>query len=335
MDNPPPSSDPEKSSSAEEEATEQEAVERPEFKPTEKDELKQDRHMEADDQKKVGTLVAKGKLFGPLQADALALAALIKSYATTVYEVAKHGIRPGDQPALPGVSGFRLESAHVDFVVGANEALNMDEESQPAIKAARVVSDLMKARDDELIELAQEIGPDGAVAYRQLLKAIGDAEDAKVTWEAPGRPAVTVSSIEAAKAHRTLSREGERETDDFKALGRLSMADDFKNRFELRLFKDAPKPPQTARKQVIRGTFEDHVGELVKELGLWGKEVEAEIHLERERAETVATPREPKFVLISVKAATRSPASQKGGEPMPGSAALDEGIDVDVFGDSD
>ncbi|HEU4462606.1 MAG TPA: hypothetical protein VFR75_08435 [Solirubrobacterales bacterium] len=291
--------------------------------------------MEADDQKKVGTLVAKGKLFGPLQADALALAALIKSYANTVYEVAKHGMRPGDQPAHPGVSGLRLASACVDFVVGANEAINMDEDSQPAIRAARVVSDLMKARDDELIELAQEIGPEGAKAYRVLLKAIGDADDAKVTWEAPGRAPATVTSIEAQKAHRTLSREGDTETDEFTVLGHLSMADDHLNRFVLRLFEHGPRPPQVKNKQIIRGKFEDHVGDLVKQNGLWGEDVEAHIHLERERAETVATPREPKFTLLSAKATTRPPEPQKGGGPMPGSAPLDEGIDVDVFGDSE
>jgi hypothetical protein len=330
MDTPPPAVDPEESGS-EDGGTET----IPEFTETDASKLKTDVHMQADEQgPKVGTLVAKGKLFGSLQADALALAALIKSYAVTVYEVAKNQMRPGDQPAPPGVAAFRLASAHVDFVVGANEAINMDEESQPAVRAARVVADLMKARDDELLELAREIGPEGAKAYRTLLKAIGDADDAKVTWEAPGRPAVTVSSTEAAKAHRTLSQEGDTETDDFTVVGHLSMADDHLNRFVLRLFKDGPRPPQVRSKQLIRGKFEDHVGDRVKELGLWGADVEAQIHLERERAETVATPREPKFTLMSAKATTKPPAAQKGSAPMPGSAALDEGIDADVFGDS-
>lgn len=332
MDQPLPPPDPEEASGAEEEgATEGDGV--PDFQATDQSNLKQDVHMEASDQApKVGTLVAKGKLFGSLQADAFALAGLIKSYAATVYEVAKHQMRPGDQPAHPGVARLRLASAHIDFVVGVNEAIAMDEDSQPAIKAARVVSDLMLARDDELLELAREIGPDGAIAYRRLLKVIGDADDAKVTWEAPGRPAVTVSSVEAAKAHRTLSREGESESDDFTVIGRLSMADEHKNRFELRLFKGAPRPSQVKGKQVVRGTFDDHVGDLVKEKGLWGKDVEAEIHVEREKVETVATPREPKFVLRSVVAST---APRKGREPIPGSAPLDEGIDVDVFGDSE
>jgi hypothetical protein len=295
----------------------------------------QDVHMEAHDQGlKVGTLTAIGKLFGNLQADAFALGDLIKSYAATVFEVAKNEMRPGDQPALPGVSGLQIASAHIDFVVGVNEAIAMDEDSQPAIRAARVVTDLMKARDDELLEFAREIGEDGAKAYRKLLKVIGDADDAKVTWEAPGRPAVTVSSIEAAKAHRTLSREGEIETDDFTVIGHLSMADDHLNRFVLRLFSDGPKPPQVKSKQIVRGKFEDHVGNLVKEHGLWGADVEAGIHLEREKAETVATPREPKFILVSAKAITRPASAQKGSAPMPGSAALDEGTDLDVFGDS-
>jgi len=334
MDTPPSPPDPEEVNGAEEEAGAEGVI--PDFQATDQSGLKQDVHMEADDQgPKVGTVVAKGKLFGERQADAFALASLIRSYAATVYEVAKNQMRPGDQPALPGVSRLRLASAHIDFVVGVNEAITMDEDSQPAIKAARVVSDLMKARDDELLELAREIGEDGVKAYRKLLKAIGDADDATVTWEAPGRPAVSVSSIEAAKAHRTLGQEGEIETDDFIALGHLSMADDHLNRFVLRLFKDGPRSPQVKSKQIIRGRFEDEVGDLVKEQGLWGADVEAQIHLERERAETVATPREPKFTLMSAKATTKPQPSQKGGAPMPGSAALDEGIDVDVFGDSE
>lgn len=337
MDNPSPPSEPEQSSNPEEEVNEAaESVERPKFRPTDKSDLKGDRHMEANDQApKVGSLTAIGKLFGSLQADAFVLADLIKSYAVAVVEVAKNEMRPGDQPALPGVSRLGIESVHIDFVVGANEPITMEEDSQPAIRAARVVSDLMKARDDELLELAREIGEDGAKAYRKLLKVIGDADDAKVTWEAPGRAAISISSIEAAKAHRTMSREGESESDDFTVLGRLSMADEYKNRFELRLHKGAPRPSQVKGKRLIKGTFDHSLGEFVKEQNLWGKDVEAAIHVERERADTVATPRDPSFVLVSVQGSTAPPAPRNSREPMPGSAALDEGIDADVFGDSD
>jgi hypothetical protein len=330
MDTTPPAVDPEDPADG---GTGEEVI--PEYTETDQKDLQTDVHMEADGHgPKVGTLVARGKLFGPLQVDPIALAGLIKSYASTVYEVARHTMRPGDSPALPGVSGFRIASAYIDFVVGTNEAIAMEEDSQPAIKAARLVSDLMKARDDELVDLAREIGPEGAKAYRKLLKVIGDADDAKVTWTAPGRPAVSVSSIEAAKAHRTLSREGETETDDFVVVGHLSMADDRLNRFVLELFSDGPRPPQVRNKQIIRGKFEEHVGDLVKEHGLWGEDVEAQIHLERERAETVAAPREPVFTLMSAKATTRPAPPHKGRSPIPGSAPLDEGIDVDVFGDS-
>jgi hypothetical protein len=38
---------------------------------------------------------------------------------------------------------------------------------------------------------------------------------------------------------------------------------------------------------------------------------------------------------MSAKATTKPPPSQKGRAPMPGSTALDEGIDADVFGDSE
>ncbi len=331
MDNPPPSSDPEKSSDAEE--VEEGAVERPKFKPTEKDELKQDRHMEADDRhQEVGTLVAEGKEFRDGRANAIALAKLIKSYAATVYEIALNAARSGDWVAEPDIDRFAFESAHVRFIAGGDESMRMDDpESSPAIEAARKVTELMQAHDDELVELAREVGPKGAEAYRKLLKAVGDSEDAKVSWASPGRAPVVVTSIGAAKAFQTLAREGERLSEEITVVGDLSMADADLNRFKLKLFKNGPKPPQLKRKRVVIGDFDDPVGESVKEQGLWNSPVEAQVRIERERAEDVATPRDPKFILLSVKPTTPPDPRKKRREPMPGSMQLAD----DVFGDSE
>jgi hypothetical protein len=325
----PPSSEPEKQDN-EEKGVEEEQVEVPPFKPTKQSDLKHDVHMEADDQRKIGTLVARGEQFGTGGADAIALAELIKSYATTVYRVAQRAMRPGDWAAPPAVSGLRFNSAHIDFVAGARESIRMGEDSSPAIEAAQTITDLMQAHGEDLLQLAREIGPDGTIAYRSLLKAIGDANDAEVTWEAPGREAVTVTSIQAANAHRTLGQEGENESDEFKVVGHLSMADDDLNHFKLKLFKGAPKPRQLKGKQVVRGSFDDAVGDAVREKGLWGENVEALVRIERERADTVATPRDPKFTLLSVQATSAPPAPRKGREPMPGAASLDD----EIFSDS-
>jgi hypothetical protein len=334
MDKPPLSSDPEQSTDAEE--VEEGAVERPKFKPTEKDELKQDRHMEANPQQEVGTLLAKGDEFGSLGANAIALADLIRSYATTIFEVAVHAKRPGDVPAYPAVRNLKIASAKVLFIAGENESIQLDDpESSPAVRASQKVTELMSAEDEDLVEMAREIGPKGAAAYRSVLKAIGDSQNAKVSWASPGGTPVVVTAIGAQKAFRTLTREGESESDGFTVLGRLSMADEYKNRFELRLYKGAPRPPQVKRRRLVKGSFDETLGEFVKEQNLWGKDVEAVIHVERERADTVATPRDPSFVLLSVRATPGPPAPRKNREPMPGSAALDEGIDVDVFGDSE
>ena len=330
MDNPPPP-DPEESSQG---ADGSEEI--PEYQETDRSDLDKDVHMEANPQQEVGTLLAKGDEFGEWGANAIALADLIRSYATTIFEVAVHAMRPGDVPAYPAVRNLKIASAKVLFIAGENESIPLDDpESSPAVRASQKVAELMSAEDEELVEKAREIGPKGAAAYRSVLKAIGDSKNAKVSWESPGQAPVVVTAIGAQKAFRTLTREGESESDGFTVLGRLSMADEFKNRFELRLYKGAPRPSQVKRRRLIKGTFDETLGEFLKEQNLWGKDVEAIIHVEKERADTVATPREPSFVLLSVRATPGPPAPRKNREPMPGSAALDEGMDVDVFGDSE
>ncbi|HEY6731915.1 MAG TPA: hypothetical protein VI039_12945 [Solirubrobacterales bacterium] len=284
-----------------------------------------DRHMEADDlPRKVGLLVAEGRDFGPHQANPFALAGLIKHYAATVYAIAIRGMQPGEWPAPPGVAALEIASAHVEFVSAEDEALRLDGfDASPAVLAAQRVGDLMEAEGDELVELARSVGPRATRAYRQLLKAIGESDKATVSWAAADREPATVSSTQAARAFRALDREGESESDEFTVLGHLSMADADVNRFKLKLFKGAPRPPQLKRKRVVHGTYEDPVGVLLTEHGLWNKDVEAEIHVERERAETVATPRDPTFVLVSVREAA-APVG-KGRSPMPGSISLDLG----------
>lgn len=296
----------------------------PDFKPS-TDGIK-DVHMEADPQRKVGTLTAIGKLFTSAGADAIRFADLVRAYANTVWKVAQKKSKPGDWAAPPAVARLQIESIHVDFVAGAEESIRMGEDSSPAIEAAQTVADLMGAKGHDLVELAQELGPDATVAYRGLLKAIGEAGEAEVTWEAPKRSPVTVTSIEASAAHQLLSREGESQSEEFKVLGHLSMADDDLNYFKLKMFKEGPRPLQLKGKRVVQGRFEDAVGNSVREKGLWGENVEALVRMERERAETVAAPRKPSFTLLSVEAISAAPSPRRGGAPIPGSAPLDEEV---------
>jgi hypothetical protein len=296
----------------------------PDFEPS-TDGIK-DVHMEADGQRNVGTLIAEGKLFTALGADAIAAADLVRSYANTVWKVAQKKAKPGDWAAAPAVSRLVLESLHVDFVAGAGESVRLGDDSSPAIEAAQTVTHLMQLHGDELVELARKIGPEGTVAYRGLLKAIGEAgDDAKVTWEARSRGPVTVTSIQAMAAHKKLSEEGERHSDKFKVLGRLSMADDDLNHFKLKLFKDGPRPRQLKpRQSVVRGDFDDEVGNSVRERGLWGKPVEALVLVEQERADSVATPRDPRYTLLSVEATEEPSSRRKGSQPLPGSSTLND-----------
>jgi hypothetical protein len=181
----------------------------------------------------------------------------------------------------------------------------------------------MEAQGDELIELARETGPKGVKAYRQVVKAIGDSEDAEVVWKTPGREPATMTSVAAGAAYATLAREGERESDKFVVVGHLSMADADLNRFKLKLPKGAPRPPQLKNKRVVEGAYAEPVGQLVKEKGLWDSDVSAEILIDRERADTVAAPRVPKYRLIAVERAVEAPPDDRGGAAIPGSTQMD------------
>ncbi len=310
----PPSSEPEKSSNAEE--AEEEAVEVPEFKPTEQAGLKRDVHMEGD--QAVGTLTAVGKAFRPNRAEAIALSDLIRTFATALYKIALDKSKLGDFVAPTDVDHFEFASAHIRFVAGEHETLRIDGAGSPIAEAAQQIAALMQAQDDDLLTLAQETGPEGAKAYKQFMRAVGQAEDAKVTWDATGQVAVTVTSVEASRAFLVLDREGEPEDQELEAVpGHLSMADAGVQRFKLVLppSGDFDRPTPLKGKKVIEGHYDDPVGELVKSQGLWDRDVIATIRIEREREDTVAAPRKPTFHLVAVEAAVERPEDAPGLEP--------------------
>jgi hypothetical protein len=300
----------------------------PEFKETEDFDLELDVHMEA--HQEAGTLVAKGKNFGPHRADGLALAEVIKSFVTTLFEIAVKKKRSTEWAATADVDLFRFASAHIRFIVGEGETIRMEDSTSPTVDAASYVSDLMEADGDELLTLAQEIGPKGAKAYRQLLKVVSETEDATVGWRSFGRKPVVVTSADATKDFITLDREGESESEEITVPGHLSMADAGRRRFTLELPKGWPRPPELKRKRNIEGSYEESVNQLVKSQGLWNSDVIASIRINREREETVAAPRKPKYQLLSVEPAVESPVPPKGAPEIPGSVPLDE----EVFGDA-
>ena len=232
---------------------------------------------------------------------------------------------------------FSFGSARIRFIVGDGETIRMeDETSSPSVDAAQYVADLMQADGDELLTLAREAGPDGAKAYRQFLKVVADAEDAQVGWRGFGRQPVVVDSEKATKNFITLDREGEKESEELTVPGHLSMADAKRKQFRLELPSRWPRPQELKRKRNIEGTYEESVNRLVEgPPNLWNSDVVARIRINREREDTVAAPRKPKFELLSVEEATEPAVSPKGPAVMPGSTALDEGIDADVFGESE
>lgn len=322
----PPTGTPAGDPSEDEEIAEE--VELPGFEEADDFDLELDVHMEG--HQEVGTLVAKGKHFGPHRADGLTLAEVIKSFVVALHEIAQNMKRPLEWAVPSDVDLFEFASAHIRFIVGEGETIRMeDETSSPTVDAANYVADLMQADGDELLTLAREAGPDGAKAYRQLLKVVAEAEDAHIGWRGYGREPVVVTSDKATKNFITLDREGERESEELTVPGHLSMADAGRKQFRLELPSGWPRPLELKRKRSIEGTYEESVNQLVKSQNLWNSDVVARIRINRERAETVAAPRKPKFELLSVEPATEPAVPPKGPQVIPGSTTLD------VFEDSE
>lgn len=263
----------------------------------------QDVHMEADDT--VGKLTAKGKFFRPGRAEAVAVAELIRTFAVALYKIALSKSKLGDVVAPSDVAEFQFASAHITFVAGKHETFRIGGPGSPTLEAAEEIANLMQSHGDELLARAQETGPAGAKAYKQFMRAVGHAEDAEVTWEASGRDQpVTITSGDASKAFSILDREGEAEDQELEAVpGHLSMADAGVKRFKLELpsSRDFDRPTPLKGKRVVEGQYEAPVGDSVMEKGLWNKDVIVTIRIEREKEETVAAPRKPKFHLVAVE----------------------------------
>jgi hypothetical protein len=299
----------------------------PEYTETDDSDLEVDVHMEADGNRVVGTLTAKGDDFRHGRANAHALGELIRAHAVALYEIAMSKKGLNDWVAWPDIDRFEFASAHIRFVPGENETIRMEDPISPTVEASRRIAEMMEAQGDDLVELAREVGPKGAKAYQQLLKVVAESDDAEVEWESTDREPVTVSSIDAKRAFATLDREGENESAEFTVAGHLSMADAELNRFKLKLPSGAPRPPQLKGKRTVTGVYDDPVGQLVKEQGLWDSDVLAEIRVEREREETVATPRKPSFKLISVERVVLEPQVEAEGGDSPiirGSMSFDD-----------
>jgi hypothetical protein len=194
----------------------------------------------------------------------------------------------------------------------------LDDAGSPTVEAAEQIRDLMEVQGDDLLAMAQQTGPDGAKAYKQFMRAIGQAEDAAVTWSTSEDKTATVTSVEASKAFLVLDREGEPEDQLLEAIpGHLSMADAAAHRFKLLLPSsgDFERPTPLKGKRVIEGHYDEPVGESVKSQGLWDRDVIATIRIEREREDSVATPRDPSFHLVSVEAVVASNAQESAVEP--------------------
>jgi hypothetical protein len=292
----------------------------PKFEEAEDDDLELDVHMEGDET--VGTLTAKGKFFRPGRAEAIAVSDLIRTFAVALYKIALSKSKLGDVVAPTDISVFEFASAHITFVAGKDETFRIDGAGSPTAEAAEQITNLMQTQGEDLLALAQQTGPEGAKAYKQFMRAVGQVEDVEVTWAVSGeKMAASITSGEASKAFSVLDREGEPEDQELESIpGHLSMADAGPKRFKLVLpsSRDFDRPTPLKGKKVIEGQYDAPVGDFVMEKGLWNKDVIATIRIEREKVETVAAPRNPKFHLVAVE-----PVIKDAADPPPGDATVD------------
>ena len=91
-------------------------VDLPGFEEADDFDLDLDVHME--EHQEVGTLIARGKHFGPHRANGLTLAEVIKQFVITLHEIAQNAKRPLEWVVPSDVDVFEFASAHIRFIVG-------------------------------------------------------------------------------------------------------------------------------------------------------------------------------------------------------------------------
>jgi hypothetical protein len=277
-----------------------EEAELPGFEEADDQDLEVDVHMQADET--VGTLVANGDDFQDGRVNVFAVSDLIRSFGSALYNIALELKKLGDWVGEPDIVQFDFSSAHIRFVTGANETWRLDASGSPTVEASERIIDLMGADGDELLALAREVGTEGARAYKQFMKAVGSSENAEVEWKRSDDSVATITTARAIQAFQVLDREGEpAEPSEVTVPGHLRMADAGTLRFKLVLPKNWKRPSVLKGKRVIGGAYDEPVGALVKAEALWDQDVVAVLRIEREKAESVAAPREPKFHLVSVQ----------------------------------
>jgi hypothetical protein len=83
--------------------------------------------------------------------------------------------------------------------------------------------------------------------------------------------------------------------------GTLQIADAIQHGFGLRLDPKGDRPPELRGRRVIRGTYTPRAGDLIRDRGLWGKSVRAQLRIERDALVSTSAIRPPVFTLLDVE----------------------------------
>jgi hypothetical protein len=85
--------------------------------------------------------------------------------------------------------------------------------------------------------------------------------------------------------------------------GVLQVADAIQHGFALRLDPRRERDPLLRGKRIIRGTYTPRAGDMIRDLGLWGKRVRARIEVERDALVSTSTIRPASYTLLEVEEA--------------------------------
>jgi hypothetical protein len=167
--------------------------------------------------------------------------------------------------------------------------------------AAAAIAQLIAAPASAAPEEAVAYGTSVAEAYKSFATAVARSK-VEVEVDDPGEASVSLDVEKAERVVEELRAASEATTEMVTVFGLLSQADAEVHGFGLRLAASARRPEELKGKRMVRGTYRPDVGTAIRDNGLWGTEVLADILVERDALISTSTIRPPKYTLVGVRA---------------------------------
>lgn len=169
--------------------------------------------------------------------------------------------------------------------------------------AAATAAELLSVPSSEAPEAAAEYGSAVAETYRTLASAVAKAELTLILDDPASGETVKLTPTKAGAVVEELRASTEPKERVVTAFGILSAADQDQHGFGLRLDADRRKDPLLRGKRTVRGAYAPEVEASIRDNGLWGKYVRAQILVVRDAVVSTSTIRPATYTLVGVEAA--------------------------------